>query len=112
MFRGALEHLLFEQGFTKGTCGQKLVELERAVTAATAPKWANELDGEFLQVMKKLGDGAIHPGDGDVGKQSVLDGELIAKLTHTFHMLLFLIYEMPHQKTKHLAALKAGIIKR
>jgi hypothetical protein len=70
MFRGALEHLLFEQGFTKGTCGTKLIDLEKAVAAGTAPKWANELDGEFLQVMKKLGDGPIHPGDGDVGKQA------------------------------------------
>jgi hypothetical protein len=41
--------------------------------------------------MKKLGDGAIHPGDGDVRKQSVLDADLIAQLTHTL-MLLFLIY--------------------
>ena len=28
MFRAAFDHLLFEQGFQKGMCGQKLAELE------------------------------------------------------------------------------------
>ena len=112
MFRGALEHLLYDQGFKKGMCGQKLGDLEAAVKAGTAPKWANELDAEFLTVMKKLGDGAMHPNDGDVKKQAVLDGALIASLTHTFQMLLFLIYELPHQKQQRLDGLKAGIIKK
>jgi hypothetical protein len=112
MFRGALEHLLFEQGFKNGTCGTKLKELEKAIADGTAPKWARELDGEFLQVMKQLGDGAIHPGDGDIKKQAVLDVALIAQLTHTFQMLLFTIYELPHEKQKRLAGLKAGIIKK
>jgi hypothetical protein len=82
MFRGALDHLLFEQGFNKGMCGQKLA-LDAAVKANAAPKWAYELDSEFLQVMKQLGDGAIHPNDGDVASQVKLDSELLAKLTHT-----------------------------
>lgn len=112
MFRAALDYLLFDQGFTKGMCGQKLAELEARVTSGIAPKWAYELDAEFLTVMKKLGDGAIHPNDGNVADQSKLDKELLAKLTHTFQMLLFLIYELPHQKQKRLDALKAGIIKK
>lgn len=112
MFRGALEHLLFEQGFKLGMSGKKLTDLEAAVKAGTAPKWAQELDGEFLQVMKQLGDGAIHPNDGNVAGQKVLDGDLIAKLTHTFQMLLFVIYELPHEKQKRLEGLRAGIIKK
>ena len=112
MFRGALEHLLFEQGYKVGMCGKKLADLEAAVEAGTAPKWALELDGEFLQVMKQLGDGAIHPNDGNIGNQKVLDSDLIAKLTHTFQMLLFTIYELPHEKQKRLDGLKAGIIKK
>jgi hypothetical protein len=112
MFRGALDHLLFDQGFKKGMCGQKLGELEASIKANTAPKWAYELDGEFLTVMKQLGDGAIHPNDGNVDAQSKLDNELLAKITHTFQMLLFLIYELPHQKQQRLDALKVGIIKR
>ena len=62
--------------------------------------------------MKELGDGAIHPNDGNVDNQKVLDTDLIAKLTHTFQMLLFMIYELPHEKQKRLDGLKAGIIKK
>lgn len=112
MFRGALEHLLFDQGFKKGMCGQKLADLEAAIKASTAPKWAYELDGEFLTVMKQLGDGAIHPNDGNIGAQYKLDNQLLAHVAHTFQMLLYLIYEVPQQKQKRLDALKAGIIKK
>jgi hypothetical protein len=112
MFRGALEHLLFEQGFQKGMCGQKLKDLETAITNKTAPKWAYELDTEFLTVMKQLGDGSIHPNDGDVTKQAVLDNELIAKIRHTFEQLLFLVYELPLKKQERLLALRAAVIKK
>ena len=112
MFRGALEHLLFEQGFKDGMCGKKLADLEKAIAAKTAPKWAYELDTEFLTVMKQLGDGSIHPNDGDVTKQEVLDSELIAQVRHTFQMLLFLVYELPLQKQERLMAMKAAVIKK
>jgi len=103
---------LFEQGFRQGMCGQKIAALEAAVQNKTAPKWAYELDAEFLTVMKKLGDGAIHPGDGNVDAQKVLDAGLLVQLSHTFQMLLFLICELPHEKQRRLDGLKAGIIKK
>jgi hypothetical protein len=73
---------------------------------------ALQLKPEFLKVMKQLGDGAIHPNDGDIAKQLKLDNQLLAKLAHTFQMLLFLIYELPHEKQKRLDGLKAGIVKK
>jgi len=112
MFRGALEHLLFQQGFKDGMCGKKLSDLEKTIAAKTAPKWAYELDTEFLTVMKQLGDGSIHPNDGDITKQEVLDGQLIAQVRHTFQMLLFLVYELPLQKQERLMAMKAAVIKK
>jgi hypothetical protein len=112
MFRGALEHLLFEQGFKTGMCGRKIADLEKAIVEKTAPKWAYELDTEFLTVMKQLGDGSIHPNDGDVTQQEKLDSDLIARVRHTFQMLLFLIYELPHEKQQRKLALQAGVIKK
>ena len=112
MFRGALEHLLFEQGFKTGMCGKKISDLEKAIEAKTAPKWADELNTEFLTVMKQLGDGSIHPNDGDVTQQAKLDNELIARVRHTFQMLLFLVYELPHEKQNRLLALQAAVIKK
>ncbi len=107
MFRGALDHLLFEQGYVKGMLGNKLDQLEKDITNNIAPKWAMELDVEFLSVMKELGNGAIHPNDGDITKQSALDNDLIEGVKETFLMLLYLVYEHPHQKMQKLNALKA-----
>jgi hypothetical protein len=112
MFRGALEHLLYDQGFKTGMCGKKLLDLEAAITAGTAPKWAAELDTEFLSVMKQLGDGAIHPNDGDVTKQGLFDNALVFRVRHIFELLLFLIYEVPHKKAERLQALKTAVIKK
>jgi hypothetical protein len=112
MFRGALDHLLFEQGFKDGMCGKKLRDLDAKIADKTAPKWAYELNVDFLQVMKELGDGSIHPNDGNVAKQQVLDSALIAKVRHTFQMLLYLVYEIPLIKQEHLNALKAAVIKK
>lgn len=112
MFRGALEHLLYDQGFRNGMCGKKIADLEKAIADKTAPKWAYELDTEFLTVMKQLGDGSIHPNDGDIANQKGLDGGLIAQVRHTFEMLLFLVYELPLQKQERLTAMKAAVIKK
>jgi hypothetical protein len=62
--------------------------------------------------MKELGDGSIHPNDGDVSKQVKLDSELVKRVQHTFEMLLLIVYEIPLQKQDRLAALKAAVIKK
>jgi len=112
MFRAALEHLLFDQGYKDGMCGKKIADLEAAILAGTAPKWAYDLNDELLRVMKQLGDGAVHPNDGDVEKQKVLDADLIATVKKMFEALLFLIYEAPIRQKEHLAAMKAAIVKK
>ncbi len=114
MFRGALEHLLFEQGYKTGMLNAKLAKLEADIRSGSAPKWALELDIAFLQVLKDLGNGSIHPNDGDVRKQAALDGGLLLRVKEVFLYLLFLVYEAPHQKAAALAALqaKAQILKK
>ena len=114
MYRGALEHLLFEQGYQTGMLGKKLELLETDIKNSKGPKWAVDLDTEFLEVLKDLGNGSIHPNDGDVTKQRALDDELLGKVRETFLMLLFLVYEAPHRKKEHLNALKtaAQILKK
>ncbi len=114
MFRGALEHLLFEQRYKTGTCGTKIAALFKDISKGTAPKWALELDRDFLKVLKALGDGAVHPSDGDVADQAELDASLLGSVKETFQMLLYLVYEVPHEKTERLEALrtKAQIFKK
>jgi hypothetical protein len=106
MYRAALDSLLFEQGYTVRMCGKKLEKLEADIAAGTAPKWAADLNTEFLAVLKALGDASIHPNDGDVTTQDALDAELVRKVRETFLYLLYLVYEAPHERDKRLTALR------
>jgi hypothetical protein len=109
MYRGALEHLLFQQGYKSGMCGAKIKQLEADIQSSTAPKWAIDLETDFLTVMKQLGDGAIHPNDGDITKQSHLDQSLLVHVKETFRALLFVVYEVPLQRKNRLDSLKAKV---
>lgn len=115
MYRGALEHLLFQQGYDKaGMLSSKIAALEKDIKAKTAKAWAIELETEYLTIMNQLGNGSIHPNDGDVTKQAQLDRGLIASVKELFGILLFLVYEVPFEKGQRLAALraKAAIFKK
>lgn len=109
MFRAALESLLQERGFTARMLGPKLGDLESAILAGTAPKWAKELDTDFLTIIKDFGNASVHTSDSDISKQGELDGRLVAEVGETFQMLLYLVYEIPHKKAERLNALKAKV---
>lgn len=110
MYRGALEHLLFDQGYKAGMLGKKLEQLEAALAAGTAPAWARDLETDFLAVLKDLGNAAIHPNSGDTSKQSALDGELLARVKQVFLNLLDLVYEAPLRKKLALEELKKAAV--
>jgi hypothetical protein len=108
MFRAALEHLLFEQGFEQKMCGAKLGALEAGIQDGTAPPWAKDLDPAYLRVLKDLGDSAIHPNDGDVSRQAIFDETLVAQVAATFVELIDAVYEAPKKKADRLASLQAA----
>jgi len=108
MYRAALEHVLFEQGFREGTCGLKIKCLERAVDEGTAPAWAKDVDRRYLSVLKQLGDGAVHPNDGDVNRQAALDRQLVGAVEATLSELLDRVYEAPARGAARLGALEAA----
>jgi len=105
MFRAALEALLDEQGFTTRMLGPKLNDLESGIKAGTAPRWALDLETVFLTAIKDLGNSAIHVGD--IAKQAELDNGLIAEVQELFMHLLYIVYEVPHQKAASLSAIQA-----
>jgi hypothetical protein len=109
MYRAALEHILYEQGYTTRMLGPKLQELDAAIKNGTAPKWATELDPTYLKVLKQLGDASIHPGDGDVSRQSALNEKLLRNVKITFVELLRLAYEQPHEREERLKVLQASL---
>jgi len=107
MFRAALEQILFEQGYTGKSLGNKLNELNKDINNNTAPEWAMKLETEFLEYMEKLGNRAIHANEGDVEKQKKLDNELLSKVEVFFSMLLFRVYELKKQQEEWLNEFKA-----
>ncbi|NQX66660.1 DUF4145 domain-containing protein [Paenibacillus alba] len=106
MYRAALEHILFDQGFTEGMLGGKLKTLEKAINNGTAPKWALELETEFLKYIKDMGNGAIHSNDGNIEQQAIIDNDLLQRVTEVFRMLLFVIYEIDIHKKKLLESFR------
>ena len=108
MFRGALEHLLYEQGYKDGMCGRKLSNLRKDIDNDKAPKWAMDMETEFLEILNTLGNGSIHPNDGEVDVQAALDNKLLSLVQQTFLGVLYHVYDVPKQKAKRLGALKAA----
>ncbi|UCE61721.1 MAG: hypothetical protein JSU63_08225, partial [Phycisphaerales bacterium] len=122
MYRSALEQVLFEQGYTRKMCGNKLRDLQRAIEAGQAPQWALEVETDFLDVLKQLGDHACHVGPAVQSSDSDNDSEpydpnteadterqLLPAVRATFTHVLDTIYEREHKKQEQLATLRAGL---
>lgn len=106
MYRAALEQILLEAGFQERMLGPKIKALEAKIANGSAPKWALDLEIEFLEVLKDLGNAAIHAGD--VGRQAHLDSILLRNISITFMRLLFLAYEVEHEAQSRLKSLRAS----
>lgn len=111
MYRSALEHLLFEQGYKNGMCGKQLEALFKDKENGKAPAWASQLHDDDLTVLNKLGNGAVHANGGDVSKQQAIDAELYAAVTVTFEALLEAVYERPRREAERRAKLTAAAAK-
>jgi hypothetical protein len=106
MFRSALECLLIESGFGKGDINKQLQSLEAKITTGTAPQWASNLDHLFMDILRRLGNMAVHANSGDVSLQAHLDDELYNLVELTFVELLHRIYEEPVDRGGRLAKIK------
>jgi len=111
MYRAALEHVLHEQGYTDGMLGKRIAAL---VAHEEPPEWRDRLGEEYLGVINKLANAAIHANDGDVSQQLVFDAEVLQGVRELFIELLNEIYEQPKIRADRLARLQgaAGSIER
>jgi hypothetical protein len=108
MYRSALEQFLHEQGFDARMVGPKLGQLEKAIEEGSAPKWALELDPDFMSVINALGAGSLHANEGDINLQAELDVDLLRLLGETFDELLTVVYEREHTRRERLKELRAA----
>lgn len=109
MYRVALDHLLYGEGFRKGMVGQKVEVLEKAIESGTAPDWARDLNTRYLEVLNKLATYALHPNEGDVTPQLVFDQDLLVAVKATFQELLVRVFELPHQQEDRLTTLEGAL---
>jgi len=107
MYRAALEHLLFEQGFKVRQLGPKIIALEAAIAAGSAPPWAASLDPDVMKQINRLGNFSIHPNDGDISKQEEFTNDVLRTIRATFRYLLTVIYEETARRAALLGSLKA-----
>lgn len=112
MFRSALEQLLYHEGFINGMLNQKITDLQKSIDQKTGPEWAINLDTDFLNIIKELGNTSIHPNKGDIGVQDRLDSDLVANLQITFLEILDTVYEQPARKAARKALLQNATSKK
>ena len=105
MYRSALEHLLHEQGFTEGMVGKRLEALEKA---ANPPPWRDQLHPDYLGVVNRLANAAVHANNGDVSQQAIFEEQILREVRELFAELLDLVYERQAKTASRLARLQAA----
>jgi len=106
MYRAALDFLLYEQGYTQGMLGNKIKKIEEDREKNCGKKWVMEIEHQFLEVIKDIGNSSIHPNDGDIKKQEEIDENLLNLVDFVFSELLEKIYEQPIRSKNNLELLK------
>lgn len=75
MYRTALENLLYDKGYKKGTLKDKIDAFEKNKKNGTAEIWADVVDENILDKIRDLGNWAVHSNKGDITKQQHLQDE-------------------------------------
>lgn len=109
MYRAAMDFILFDQGYKTGMLGKKIEKLEEDINNKNAPKWAMQIDIDYIKVIKEIGNSSVHPNDGDVEKQKEIDSKLLNIVDIIFSELLDKIYEQPIRSKTNLEILKNKI---
>ena len=106
MYRAALDFLLYEQGYTEGMLGKKIEKIEKDRENNCGPKWVMEIEPQFLEAIKDIGNSSIHPNDGEIKRQEEIDERLLNLVDIVFSELLDKIYEQPIRSKKNLEILE------
>ncbi len=105
MYRSALEQLLHEQGFRDRMLGNKIKAL---LNAEAPPAWRERLDPAYLDVIKDLGNAAVHAGGDDIDRHRIFETALLRQVHALFAELLDEIYEHPKRSAARLESLRAA----
>ncbi|MDQ2088138.1 DUF4145 domain-containing protein [Herbivorax sp. ANBcel31] len=104
MYRSSLEQILYEQDYKKGMLGKRIKKLEEDINNGSAPNWASQINIDFLERLKEIGNSAVHTED--FRKQAIIDNNLIKNIIEIISYLLLVIYEIPYKKNEKLKTLE------
>lgn len=68
-----------------------------------------EIEPQFLEAIKDIGNSSIHPNDGNIKNQEEIDENLLNLVDIVFSELLDKIYEQPIRSKNNLELLKNKI---
>jgi hypothetical protein len=110
MLRPAVDVVFETQNYKRKLLGEKLAELEGDIDAGTAAPWTPEYNHEFLVVLKKLANDALHTKADDVPALAEgHDEELYRSSEISIAQLLEVAYERPH-KDQRLVTLQNAVL--
>jgi len=93
MYRAALEHFLYREGFTAVRMSEKIKALRTEKRGESPRPWVAEVDDVALDLLKQLADGALHTNEGDISRQEAFDSDLLASVELVLAALLHAVYE-------------------
>ncbi len=106
MFRTALDAVLYEAGYKDGMVGQKINKLESDIRETKAPKWATDLNIEFMKILKNLGNSSLHISKDDISAEKSITDSDIKQCELALSRLLYFVYEKDASEQDHLTALR------
>jgi hypothetical protein len=111
MLRPAVDIVLEIHGYKRKWLGDKLADLEKDINAGTAPPWTKHYNHEFLVVLKKLANDALHSKNAEVPVLAESqDEELYRHSEISIGQLLEVIYERPKREEERLEKLRSAVL--
>jgi hypothetical protein len=108
MYGSAVECLLYDQGYEMRMLGPKITKAREDRDAGAGPAWLARAPDEVFELLNKVGNGAIHPNDGDISRQEAIDRELLDIAEDMLAGLIDLIYEEPARRAEGQARMAAA----
>ena len=107
MFRSCLESILIDQKINGDDLFSKINNLD-----PTVHPWVRDLDVDYMDVIRLLGNFSVHPKDNDIEKIRQIDSDTVYIVKNTILQLIQKIYLEPKKRQQELSDLKEKISKQ
>lgn len=112
MYRSAVEHILWQNGYDSSSgklLGERIGKLKRDMENDLIPRWAKRIEIDYLDIIAKLGNAAVHTNGGDISKQEALDISLVIEVQCAISHIIEEVYEYPAKNAKRKDRLSSAI---